>query len=90
MPKTEPFDTFFAEYEAWFENHPKIYEAELNALRELLPPFEKGVEIEKGIFQKNRLIRRYRRWGTDFGPSGPRGGPKMSKMVEILPKLRIG
>ena len=48
MPKTEPFDTFFAEYEAWFENHPKIYEAELNALRELLPPFEKGVEIGVG------------------------------------------
>lgn len=48
MPNTEPFDTFFAEYEAWFEKYPKIYEAELDAVRTLLPPFEKGLEVGVG------------------------------------------
>lgn len=48
MPKTEPFDTLFAEYEAWFEKYPKIYEAELDAVRALLLPFENALEVGVG------------------------------------------
>ncbi len=48
MPKIEPFERFPHVYEAWFENHPRLYRAEIEAVRTLLPPFEKGIEIGVG------------------------------------------
>jgi len=48
MPKTKPFEKFYKEYEKWFEKFDKIYEAELEAVRKLLPPFKKAIEIGVG------------------------------------------
>lgn len=48
MAKTAPFDNFSADYEAWFEQHPEVYAAEVEAVGRLLPPFEKGIEIGVG------------------------------------------
>lgn len=48
MPKTEPFERFPQAYETWFEKHPMLYEAEIEAIRTLLPPFEKAIEIGVG------------------------------------------
>ncbi len=48
MPKIEPFEQFPHAYEAWFEKHSNLYEAEIEAVRTLLPSFEKGIEIGVG------------------------------------------
>ncbi len=48
MPKIEPFEKFTLLYEKWFEKHSKLYGAEIKAIKELLPYFEKGIEIGVG------------------------------------------
>ncbi|WP_345976334.1 class I SAM-dependent methyltransferase [Sulfurimonas sp. HSL3-7] len=48
MPKIEPFERFPNAYEAWFDKHLTLYDAEIEAIRTLLPPFKKGIEIGVG------------------------------------------
>ena len=48
MAKISAFEKHRDRYEEWFEEHGPLYEEELRALRRLLPPFEKGVEIGVG------------------------------------------
>ena len=48
MARTEAFEKHSEEYEAWFETHPKLYEAEIKTIQTLLLPFENGVEIGIG------------------------------------------
>jgi len=80
MPKTEPFEKYPMEYEAWFERHPKVYEAELSAVRKLLPLFENGIEIGVGSG----------RFALPFGikkgvePSAKMGEIAQSKGIEII------
>ena len=45
MPKFPPEAT---DYDGWFDRHPVLFQSELAAIRLLLPPFEKGVEIGVG------------------------------------------
>ena len=71
MPRTEPFDKFSGDYDAWFEKHPEIYAAEIDAIRRLLPPFENGIEIGVGSG----------RFATPFGIK--EGIEPSGKMAEI-------
>jgi len=48
MPKTVPFEKFSKEYEEWFERFEKVYQAELSAVKKLLPSFKNGIEIGAG------------------------------------------
>ncbi|MBA7685146.1 hypothetical protein ES703_93564 [subsurface metagenome] len=48
MPKTEPFEKYTDRYENWFERNRYVYQSEINAVREILPDFENGVEIGIG------------------------------------------
>jgi len=48
MPKTEPFEKYTDRYENWFERNRYVYQSEINAIREILPDFENGVEIGIG------------------------------------------
>jgi SAM-dependent methyltransferase len=49
MPKTAPFEKHSEAYDAWFDQHPDLYQAELEALRGLLPPPPaRGMEIGAG------------------------------------------
>lgn len=48
MPKTEPFEKYTDRYENWFEKNRYVYQSEINAIREILPDFESGVEIGVG------------------------------------------
>ncbi|WP_456450097.1 class I SAM-dependent methyltransferase [Hydrogenimonas sp.] len=48
MAKISAFEKHRDRYEEWFKEHGPLYEEELRALRRLLPPFEKGVEIGVG------------------------------------------
>ena len=47
MPKTSVFQKHFAKYEEWFTENRWIYEAELRAVKALIP--EKGLGIEIGV-----------------------------------------
>lgn len=42
------FQSKAAEYDAWFDRHPTLFQSELAAIRLVLPPFEKGLEIGVG------------------------------------------
>jgi SAM-dependent methyltransferase len=48
MPRTQPFDEYLDEYEAWFERHRFIYLSELTAVRHFVPEGKNGVEIGIG------------------------------------------
>jgi len=48
MARQSPFDHYVREYEQWFADHPHVYQAELRAVRALLPPVGCGVEIGVG------------------------------------------
>lgn len=43
-----PFDEYVAEYDAWFDQHHDLYQAELAVVRSLLPACGKGIEIGVG------------------------------------------
>lgn len=52
MPRTGPFDIHSDRYERWFQEHPDIYQAELAALRQLVPPQPtKSLEVGVGSGQ---------------------------------------
>jgi SAM-dependent methyltransferase len=48
MPRTQPFDEYSSDYEAWFDRHPYVYRSEVAALRGMLPRAGRGVEIGVG------------------------------------------
>jgi len=49
VPNTIPFDTYCEAYDDWFEKNRDVYEVELEAVRQLLPPTgAQGVEIGVG------------------------------------------
>lgn len=48
MTKTAPFDEQAIDYDAWFEKHPDLYLAELEAVRSVIPASGSGVEIGVG------------------------------------------
>lgn len=43
-----PFDDYVTEYDAWFEKHPDLYLAELEAVRSFIPASGIGMEIGVG------------------------------------------
>ncbi|MBP8960193.1 MAG: class I SAM-dependent methyltransferase [Bacteroidales bacterium] len=48
MAKTKPFDNYLNEYEQWFIENYFVYLSELEAVRKLIPPEGKGVEVGIG------------------------------------------
>lgn len=48
MRETNPFETHYEEYDAWFDRNTNVYESELLAVREVLPPPGDWVEIGVG------------------------------------------
>ena len=47
MPNTQGYESHANEYEQWFEDNPEIYQAEIKAIKQLLPK-GKGIEIGAG------------------------------------------
>ena len=47
MPKTQGCESHASEYDQWFNENPEIYQAEIEAIRQLLPE-GKGIEIGAG------------------------------------------
>ncbi|HEY4656292.1 MAG TPA: class I SAM-dependent methyltransferase [Cyclobacteriaceae bacterium] len=44
-----PFNDHVAEYDAWFEEYPYVFQSEVEALREMLPEGDKLSGIEVGL-----------------------------------------
>lgn len=49
MPKTEAFERHAAAYDQWFEDNSEIYQAELQAVRSLLPESLPDATLEIGV-----------------------------------------
>lgn len=47
MPKIEAYESHSTDYDQWFDEHPEIYQAEINAIKRLLPS-GKGIEVGAG------------------------------------------
>lgn len=77
MPNIGPFEKHSEQYEDWFDRNSFVYESEIEAIRELMPDFNKGIEI--GIGSGRFAVP----LGIKFGlePS--------SKMSEIAKKRKI-
>ncbi len=48
MGSTELFNERAAEYDEWFEDNPQILAAEIEAIRQVTPPFSRGLEVGVG------------------------------------------
>ncbi len=48
MPKTEPFERHFEQYENWFIQNSHVFESEVEAVRRHLPAKGRGLEIGVG------------------------------------------
>jgi hypothetical protein len=48
MTGSDAFDSFGAEYDAWFDTHEEACALELEAIRRLLPEHGRGLEIGAG------------------------------------------
>jgi SAM-dependent methyltransferase len=48
MPKQEPFDDHYPQYEDWFEKHKFAYLSELKAVRQFIPSSGNGFEVGIG------------------------------------------
>lgn len=49
MPKTDPFERHTGQYENWFTEHRWVYEAELRAVKALLPESKSYRGLEVGV-----------------------------------------
>ena len=48
MPRISPFDKYGEQYESWFEKNRWVYEAELRAVKAMMPNAGSGMEIGVG------------------------------------------
>lgn len=48
MANIEPFENHPEQYEDWFSRNKHVYKSEIDAIRELMPVFDKGIEIGIG------------------------------------------
>ncbi len=79
MPKTAAFEKYCDAYDEWFERNPAAYRAELEAVRQLLPPspsrgleigigtgkFAGSLGIETGVEPSRAMASRARRLGIN-------------------------
>jgi SAM-dependent methyltransferase len=76
MPKTEPFDKYSDEYDQWFKENADLYEVELEAIRQLVPPHRsEGLEVGVGS-------------GKFAAPLGIKTGVEPSKMMAAKARIK--
>lgn len=74
MTKTAPFDGQAIDYDAWFEKHPDLYLAELEAVRSFIPASGSGIEIGVGSG----------RFAAPLGiPIGVEPAPRMAELARL-------
>jgi SAM-dependent methyltransferase len=75
MPRISPFEKYAEQYESWFEKNHWVYEAELRAVKAMMPMFENGLEIGVGT-------------GRFAGPLGIKDGVEPSKRMRAFSQKR--
>ena len=75
MPKISPFEKYSAQYEEWFENNRWVYEAELRAVKSMIPAGGYGVEVGVGT-------------GRFAEPLGIKTGVEPSKRMREIAQMR--
>ena len=75
MPKISPFEEYADQYEAWFENNRWVYEAELRAVKSMIPAGGHGVEVGVGT-------------GRFADPLGIKTGVEPSKRMRTIAQKR--
>ena len=76
MPKTESFEKYSDAYDEWFKKNFDLYEAELEAIRQLIPPpGSEGMEVGVGS-------------GKFAAPLGIKIGVEPSEKMAIKARLR--
>ena len=75
MPKISPFQRYTAQYENWFTEHRWVYEAELRAVKALLPESGRGLEVGVGT-------------GRFADPLGIKTGLETSVRMRKIPRHR--
>jgi SAM-dependent methyltransferase len=75
MPKISPFEKYADQYEAWFEKNRWVYEAELRAVKSMIPAGGHGVEVGVGT-------------GRFAEPLGIKTGVEPSKRMRAIAQKR--
>jgi SAM-dependent methyltransferase len=75
MPRISPFEKYAEQYESWFEKNRWVYEAELRAVKAMMPEVGSGVEIGVGT-------------GRFAGPLGIKNGVEPSKRMRDFAQKR--
>ncbi len=80
MSRTDPFARHVDRYDSWFDRNLPVFQSELEAVRALLPRFEKGVEIGVGTgrFAASLGVR----FGVD--PSYNMGKAASKRGIEVV------
>ena len=75
MPRISPFEAYADQYESWFEKNRWVYEAELRAVKAMMPEGGSGLEIGVGS-------------GRFASPLGIRDGVEPSKYMRAFAQRR--
>jgi SAM-dependent methyltransferase len=75
MPRISPFEKYAEQYESWFEKNRWVYEAELRAVKAMMPNAGSGIEIGVGT-------------GRFAGPLGIKVGLEPSKRMRDFAQKR--
>jgi ubiquinone/menaquinone biosynthesis C-methylase UbiE len=75
MPRISPFEKYADQYEQWFVQNRRVYDAELRAVREMIPAGGLGVEVGVGT-------------GRFAGPLGIKIGIEPSKRMADIARKR--
>jgi SAM-dependent methyltransferase len=75
VPRIEPFDRHSDQYDQWFEEHASTYQSELQAVRTVLPQYDRALEVGVGT-------------GRFAGPLGITIGVEPSRPMADLARSR--
>jgi SAM-dependent methyltransferase len=75
MPRISPFEKYANQYESWFEKNRRVYEAELRAVKAMMPTDGRGLEVGVGT-------------GRFAGPLGIKNGVEPSKRMRDFAQKR--
>ncbi len=80
MGNDNPFDREVEEYEEWFRSNDQLLKSEVEAIRQLLPKFDRGIEIGvgTGIFASKLGIT----YGVE--PSNAMAGKAFKRGIHVL------
>lgn len=80
MSRIELFDELADEYDQWFDDNPLIVASEIEALRQVTPPFEKALEVGVGTGRFAEAL------GIRLGvePSQPMAAYARARGIEVI------